>query len=1130
MHLSSLKIVGFKSFYQPTTLSFPSNRVILVGPNGCGKSNIIDAIRWVLGESTASGLRSDSLNDILFNGTEDYSPVGRTSVELTFDNRQNRLDGKLAKQDYIKVKRILERDHTSRYYINDKICRRKDIEELFTGLGLTGKADYAIITQGTIHNLVESKPEYIRLVVEEAANITDYRHKRKETLVHIKNTKINLKQVSTSLRDAKSRMAILAKQAQDAQEFNNHQQELRKLKKQLVIVLYQDLERKKELGNQQLNSMVEALQNYKNEAAKLMMTLEKLTMKEKDSLTLLQSFNTKQQELSNQLVVLETNQKHRVQRKTEKQQQIETLQNEAKENQKKLLGEQEELSLLTTQLKQKSAKTEEKIVRESLANLTDEYNKVDTGWQNFLAQTAEKEISKQELKTRLDNLQREASQLETTPPPPPPKMPPRSHLTFLVKKIARIKHSLSEIEQTRDRTKTETLTAEHKLHEIEQELTRINTLLGELSQSAKGLSKEPMKHLWRNKVCLSAKWEKAMDLVAHQFKQAKVSHNLPDEVEKVAKMQNSILVTNTPTAIRKEKFNDLTSLGTMLEGKYIPSLFYHIYACPNLTTALSLQSQLKSYQSLITPEAEWLGKNWMISDHDKEKGTGIFTQKRRLSLLLSEKEEIEEQKGIQLKQIKSLQQKYQGYSHQIHKSTNELKGCELDLSKLKEEIVKTQEAENQQREILIAIRLKGQRRAQIDKEVVEVKKALEVAIKELQKQEKQKSYWQQRKTELHHKIQILEQENTQIDIAVSQSDREKLLTSIAKLEKSLADRQQRHQQLVQQKEKLIGQEAKEDLSQKTEQRNMAKLLRELDQLKEKISHHNKEIKNYNEEKRKLSNQLARLEKNMVVLERDISQRRSENEQLSLDISDMISRSKDLKKPPQQEILMDQRSLKERISQLERLLERSEGINQLALRDYQKCKAEYEQQEAQHVEVSQALKILEKSIRKMDRQSKKKFDITFKKINDKFRLIFSQLSDGGRAYLEEESANEDLKGIRIIANPRGRRKTNLASLSGGEKTVVAIALIMAIFQLNPSPFCLMDEADAMLDDENVGRFNRMITTMTANTQFILITHNKSTVRNAEHLIGVTMAEPGASQVVSVDMNKALELSRQVEAEA
>ena len=1126
MHLRSLKIAGFKSFYQPTTLSFPSNRVVLVGPNGCGKSNIIDAIRWVLGESTASGLRSDSLNDILFNGTEDYSPVGRTSVELSFDNRQKRLDGKLAKHDHIKVKRVLERDQTSRYYINDKICRRKDIEELFTGLGLTGKADYAIITQGTIHSLVESKPEYIRLVVEEAAKITDYRHKRRETLVHIKNTKINLKQVSASLRDTKTRMTVLAKQAQDAQEFNNHQQELRKLKKQLVIVLYQDLERKQQLGNQELNSMVEALQNYKNEAAKLMIAQERLALKEKDGMALLKGFSTKQQELNNRLVVLETDQKHRNQRKTEKQQQLEVLQTQAEKNQEELLGEQEELSLLTTQLKQESEKTKRIIVRESLANLTDEHSKVDTGWQNFLAQINKKEVSKQELRVRLDKLQQEVSQLETAPPPPLPKTPPRSRLTKLTNKIARLKDSLNKIEQARDRIKTEVLTAEHRLHQIEQELTRINTLLGELSQSAKDL--EPMKQLWIDNVSLPAKWERAMDLVAHRFKQARTSPNLPDEVEKIAKKQNFILVTNMPT--NEETFNGLTSLGAMLKGKYIPSLFYHIYACPDLATALSLQPQLKNYQSLITPEAEWLGKNWLISNLDKEKSTELFTQKRRLSALLSEKEEIEKQKRTQLQQIKSLQQKHQGYSHQINKHTNELRDSELDLAKLKEEIAKAQEAENRQREILIAIRLKSQRKTEVDKEMVKVKAALKELLKDLQKQEKQKSYWQQRRTELHHRIQKLEQESAQMDMALSQSEREKLLTSIAKLEKSLADRQERHKQLMQQKEKLIRQESKEDLKQKTEQKNMAKLLRELDRLKTRISHQNKEIKNCNDEKGKLGNQLARLEKNIAVLERDISQRHSENEQLSLDISDMISRSKDLKEPPQQEITMDQRSLKERISQLERRIERSEGINQLALRDYQKCKAEYEQQEAQRIEVLQALRILEKSIRKMDRQSKKKFDMTFKKINDKFRLIFSQLSDGGRAYLEEELANEDPKGIRIIANPRGRRKTNLASLSGGEKTVVAIALIMAIFQLNPSPFCLMDEADAMLDDDNVLRFNKMITDMTANTQFILITHNKATVRNAEHLIGVTMAEPGSSQVVSVDMNKALELSLQVEAGA
>ena len=301
-------------------------------------------------------------------------------------------------------------------------------------------------------------------------------------------------------------------------------------------------------------------------------------------------------------------------------------------------------------------------------------------------------------------------------------------------------------------------------------------------------------------------------------------------------------------------------------------------------------------------------------------------------------------------------------------------------------------------------------------------------------------------------------------------------------------------------------------------------------MEKKTSRRNKEISESEKEKDFLARHLVKLDKKIALLERDIEQCRAENNQLSLDLSNLMSRNEAIKQQATEEITMDAQSLKERIRQLEKLLDRMEGINQLALRDYEEIKQEYDDKETQRKEILDALKILEKSVRRIDRKSRTRFSATFKNINSKFSDVFAQLTNGGTAYLEEElsSENEEHKGIRIMASPRGRRKTTVSLLSGGEKTVVAIALIMAIFHLNPSPFCLMDEADAMLDDENIIQFNRMISNMSTEIQFILISHNKSTVRNAQHLIGVTMAEPGISQVVSVDMDRVVELSRQIEA--
>ena len=766
MYLSSVKIAGFKSFYRPVTLNFPSNRVVLIGPNGCGKSNIIDAIRWVLGESSASGLRSDSLEELIFSGTEDYPPTGRTSIELAFDDCQGCLSGKLAQQDHIKVRRTLERDKSSRYYINNSLCRRKDIEELFAGMGLTGKAHYAVITQGTIHSLVESKPEHIRLLIEEAANITDYRHKRKETLIHIKNTKANLRQVSLALHDIKMRMRVLEKQAQDAKQFQDTQQEIKKLKKDLAIVLYQNLEKEKEAAYQQLNNMVEKLENYKNDAANAMTEKEKIDLKIRNSATQLQNLVASQQQLKHQEITLKIVQEYNQHNLIEKQRQFNEIEGKLRQYQENITKEQEELALLKERLT--ASNLEEDIQnKEDLVNLTNEYNKLNTEWQHILTQVAEKESTHQQLHTQLSNLQQEVNQaqeqmdadiknnIRSSSQNELDKTERR--YAALEKKITFIRNNLIKRQKDQKDIEQKLIEGEHKKHKIEQELTRIKTLLNELSDP--GLSQKwlhlfnraNISQLWSEKIVPPSGWSKAVDMVAQQLAQARISYNLDKTLPELNTEQDIELTLIAPGTTERERFNEMISLGEMLKERQIPAFFHHIYPCKTLTKALKLRAALKSYQSLITPTGEWLGKNWIIIKRGSHSTKGIFIQQQRRERLLNEKTIWEKEKEKQFNHISLLQEKNTDLNKKIAKDTDLLKRQDQLLFELKEEITKMQVSqallhENREKKLH-----NKHKKAQLDKEILKVNRLLKSMVKEKQLYERKKEIWKDKRSALDKK-------------------------------------------------------------------------------------------------------------------------------------------------------------------------------------------------------------------------------------------------------------------------------------------------------------------------------------------------------------------------------------------
>ena len=1137
MRISSIKIAGFKSFFRPVTLTFPSNYVVLVGPNGCGKSNIIDAVRWVLGESSSSGLRSDSLEDTIFNGTENHPPAGRASIELTFKNSGSK--GKFANQEYIRVRRSLERDKSSRYYINNSVCRRKDIEELFGGMGLTGKANYAVITQGAVHNLVESKPEHVRLLIEEAANITEYLQKRKESLTHIKNTRINLKQIALSLREILTRLRVLEKQAQEAKEYEKIRQELNRLKKELGIVLYQEMESKKEKTRQELDRMIARMGEYKDHANKIMTDKEKMLYRTSKSNLRCEKFLKEKEETDHLRVALRTSGEYNQKKIDEQTKKFTTLSEEEECKRKTILEESAQLEKWKKELAQLGDTDALEEEKESPAKNMQTYDLVEREWQETMTLVMGKGEETQELQHRLTQAETRLQFWEERLMQDEKQNKMRSlkeaqeELAKRSREWETLHRSIEDMQVQRRKQQEETENLLQQIRKQEQELIRIQTLLRELTEER--LPQERLQFLkrlditqpWSEQIQIPEGWEKAVDQVTEGLSSAHIVDKLDKSIRSLVREAagDMGLIGNEKTETKE--FAGMEPLASLLKGAYVPSLFNHIYPCLQLEKALELRSKLASHESMITPQGEWVGKNWALIRRGKKKEGNIFAKRSR-------RKKLEEERGTCLSEKERLQQKTEQLRAMDKKTAKEaskaddllvVKNRHLDALNAEIEEIKTKERKH------AGTAAMQRQKEELEEERMRIKK--EITGKEREK------------GELLSRMSSLEKERTRMAAEITQaqaikgfravknsseqSRREELLQQIASIERNLHNERERRKELDRQKEELMQEQKKEGREKEKIIQQEARSTKQSGELEENINRHRKEIHEYERRIEQEGRALTKIEKNIALLERDIAQRKEESQQLRLDLDDLMSRHKNLSSSTNQEIKMNSSDIREYIRQLERKLERVGEVNQLALRDYEDIKEEYEEKEAQQQEILAALKILERSVRRIDGKTRAKFTSTFKDINKKFREIFFQLTGGGTAYLEEYAPpGKENNGIRIIAHSRGRRKTSTSLLSGGEKTVVAISLIIAIFHLNPSPFCLMDEADAMLDDENVLRFNRMITDMSANIQFILITHNKATVEYARHLIGITMVEPGISQVVSVDMKQALELSQRAQA--
>ena len=1167
MRLSKIKLAGFKSFVDPTSITFPSPLVGVVGPNGCGKSNVIDAVRWVMGESSATRLRGDSITDVIFNGSSSRKPVGLASVELLFDNTDTTLEGQYAKYSEISIRREVSRDGISNYYLNGTRCRRKDITGVFLGTGL-GPRSYSIIEQGMISRMIEAKPEEMRVFLEEAAGISKYKERRKETSSRIKRTKENLSRLMDVLDEVEKQIKHLDRQAKTAERYSQYKNNERRMDAELLALQAKDLEDQKNIVAKDLAEKKISLEAAIADQRSLESALENARI---DQLERTDEFNIVQSryyKVGSEISRLEQSIEHAKELHIRQQKDLDQAIIGADEISDHIDQDETEIEQLEERLSELTPGLEEARQREE-ASMTS-FQKAENAlseWQENWNDHQKKYSKAQQLQsvemTRLEQIE---AQLNSIADRTIKIIESKEHTNLkgfddhhksisqkeLEKREERdaFERSLLEVNENinklRDQNKKLTAVVDERLTILQNNKAKFASLvalqkasLGESDKSIKswlestGLSE---KQKVANKLKVQNGWEKAVEMVLGGYLQAVCVENINPAKDMISKLENGSITLLIDHNQGEVLFPPNNTLAEKIAGA--PAEIFHIlsnvYVADSLDHATKIHKSLEGEASVITIDGIWLGKNWLRVSREKGDKESILAREHQIRELKSEILEMnarftsadnllrknktqlhtqeEYREKLQLESTLVLND-YSEVSAMVQSAKYRLDQAALRKSSLEEEFEDlNKEKVTAEKKLLDSQQIYNQASDflhQLNKEESDHKKRHKILVSELKRVRDQAE-------EDRHNVQ---------DIAIQFESRKSSKLSVTS-------------NLERMKSQLIFLQ-----NRKTEIQNQINLSHT------PISDNEADLKKLLDDRLKVEVELSNSRKS--VEEAEFKFREFDQKRLQIDQSLEASRSKvnEVELAAQElrvrqegfinqikhtdyeyDLLLDEMKseisidlCKENLERLRKRIERLGPINLAAIDEFKEKSERKEYLDAQLADLNEALSTLEGAIRKIDRETRSKFKDAFDNVNRVFKELFPKLFGGGHAYLE--LAGDDLltTGITVMARPPGKRNSTIHLLSGGEKALTAVALVFAIFELNPAPFCMLDEVDAPLDDANVTRFCKIVEEMSDKVQFVFITHNKVTMEVARQLLGVTMQEPGVSRLVSVDLDLAAKMA-------
>lgn len=1163
MLLNKIKLIGFKSFVDATPILFPSRLVGIVGPNGCGKSNVIDAVRWVMGESAASRLRGEQGTDVIFNGSSGRQPVGQASVELVFDNSDASLGGEYAQYAEIAIRRQVARDGVSTYFLNGTKCRRRDITDIFLGTGL-GPRSYAIIQQGNISRIIEAKPEELRQLLEEAAGISKYKERRKETESRIKGARENLERLQDVRLELDKQLATLKRQASAAERFKELKTEQRQTKSELHALRWRAMNEKITSFQQKIVTKETELEAVIAEVRQLETKIEHQRFAHTESVDVFNEQQSHYYRTNSELGKIEQEIKHQKERRQQLTfdfQQAEShwqSLNATLEHDKAQIIRLKETEIALIPQLELAHETSEQTALE-LEEIEAALNKWQLTWNEFRDQmskaskTAEVEqanIAQYEqrivnINNKLQKLEQTFAEINVTST--------EDAIVLLQENIEKERQNTQQVQQSLAESKQAAQSQQVKLRELvglidstkhqRQKLEGQKVSLEILQAAALTSGNEKTKQ-WLAQQGLSDKkrlaqtlqvdagWEHAVETVLGDFLQSicvekDSSNHLAKELLEFKQESLSLIYPQSFSISSAKK------LAEKVQGLHMPSNFYTIWTAESLEEALKIQATLSPSESVITKEGLWLGNNWMRVAYEKNQSQGILEREKELKRVATEiistdqtltqhqmtLDAIEENMHAQQSHAEALQQHYQQTSSRLSQMEADLSVQQrfLDQSTARRDNI-TQELTEQRIEL-----------NQLKRQLSHSRDLWSSALESLDALENQQSTLETEKQEKTSEVQQARQKNQhakqafhELTIKVNITE-----TELKTLEKNIAQLQQQFSTLEERKQQLTNYLSKSDTPITLLEEQREQLLENSLIAEQQLSHAREAMNAIEGEQRVVEKRSREVEQNVAGIQSAIQNHRLEMEGLSVRKQTIEEQLLEIERKAEEvlALITEEKTIPQLEDQLEHIDRRIERLGPINLVAIEECKEKEERKtyyDVQNADLEEALMALEDAMQKIDKETRVKFKETYDAVSECFGTLFPKIFGGGKASLELTGTDLLDAGIEVIAQPPGKKNSSIHLLSGGEKTMVAIALVFSIFQLNPAPFCMLDEVDAPLDDANVVRFSELVREMSQKVQFIVITHNKVTMEMMHQLMGVTMHEPGVSRIVSVDIKEAAEL--------
>ncbi len=1186
MNIKSIELTGFKSFVDKVSLNFIPGITALVGPNGCGKSNIVDAFRWVMGEQSAKQLRGRTMEDIIFNGSDTIKPLGMAEVSITFSNENGDAPFQYRQYSEIMVTRRLFRSGESEYSINKIPCRLKDITELFLDTGVGTKA-YSIIEQGKVEQVINSKPQDRRLLIDEAAGISKYKNRKKEALSKIESTRDNLLRVDDIIVEVKRQLNSIKRQASKLKRYQDLKEEVKKIELNSSLLKYSSFKEKHHYLKEQLDHCKKEEIRTSTQISSIEATFEaeKIDLNEEEKVyhliqeeifktsSLCQKEESRLEYLNKELVSAKDQHHQLLEQAKNINERMEINQNEInileennhKYNQKikagayDLINQEEQFF----KFKEESSELQNSIELEKnnlidflteLAHLNNLLTQMEKTHLTLLRKIENNKEENQNQATKLSQLDKEISALKddqirneaSSSQLGEEKVIIDKKIITLTEDMRQNEIALTEVREQWEKTNSHLLSLQELQEKFEECDAGVRSIM--LRDKNPEIEKNGICGLVADFIETEPHYETALEAVLGEKLHYVIVENQMSGIEAIEYLKTQSLGRASIIPIQIKEYNR-DQLPSSVEGEKVEPLLrlvrtkeeYHsitnylledVLLVDNFNTALKIWDTNGNNYTLVTLDGEIIDPAGIITGGRQNGAPSKILRKRReikeLKITLSQLSPI-------LEQLQNKKQMLNGQISQLKEDSSKLleniHQREINLFSLNKDITQLTRESDETRKRIELLQLEKEEFTTTLKEASEEASNLqeEKAVKSSTKNEKESllAQLQKESRNLDLQIDILQDEITKLKVQVA-SEREKLENNLLILQRTkdnFSILREEHNQILQrniegeQKQITLQNEIQQTRGQiETYQKTSQEQEQSLDKKREVIICKEEKLKGKEVELKDLRKSLEEIKSNSNEYTVQVTESNLNITHLIQDIDEKYHLNLEnlLLNTPIEDIGEDENSY-QRLEELREKIERLGEVNLAASQEQEELTNRYQFLNEQREDLTKSLESLNLAIKKINRTTKQRFLETYELINEKLKEVFPELLPGGRAELKLTDENNILEtGIDIVVQPTGKKLQSIDLLSGGEKSLTAITLLMAIFLVKPSPFCLLDEADSALDDVNATRFNHYLKNISHNSNFIFITHNKLSMQVANTLYGITMQEPGVSKVVSVQL--------------